>query len=209
MYAYDIILRRAGGGVNGVLRIQSGFRFWFGRIGFGGRRGSRATAKPGLRVASRPAPAAAHPPKSPPRFRTSARRLCPGGCRGPWPRLRRASEGERVQPEPSRGRRRRDGGRGAQPRAQAAPRRVSGGAVAGAGAAPSGATRREGAEAMARGRSAGIAYPDTKRSEVSVAARSAAPIGGFRRSRQRGAKKGRALTGNAAHGGKDGRAIGA
>ena len=35
--------------------------------------------------------------------------------------------------------------------------RVSGGAVAEAGAVPSGATRREEAEAMARGRSAGIA----------------------------------------------------
>ena len=66
-----------------------------------------------------------------------------------------------------------DGGEVAQPRAQAAPSRVSGGAVAGAGADPSGATRREGAEAMARGRSAGIAYPERREAErgVSVAAR--------------------------------------
>ena len=47
-----------------------------------------------------------------------------------------------------------DGGaRNGQPPAQAAPSRVSGGAVAEAGAvSPSGATRREGAEAMAFGR---------------------------------------------------------
>ncbi|MDY0148809.1 MAG: hypothetical protein RBT03_01835 [Kiritimatiellia bacterium] len=64
---------------------------------------------------------------------------------------------------------------------------TSGGAVAEAGAVPSGATRREGAEAMARGGSAGIAYPERRAcppmagsgARISVAAH--LPAGGGKR----------------------------
>ena len=96
------------------------------------------------------------------------------GCRVPTLQGRDEGRGERAKAsefhpspavDPDHEVCRDDGGRGAQPRAQAAPSRVSGGAVAEAGAVPSGATRREGAEAMARGRSAGIAYPERREAE--------------------------------------------
>ena len=59
-----------------------------------------------------------------------------------------------------------DGGEVAQPRAQAvAQPRQRRGRGRSRGGVPSGATRREGAEAMARGRSAGIAYPERREAE--------------------------------------------
>ena len=82
-----------------------------------------------------------------------------------------------------------DGGRGcpapcagrAQPRQRRGRGRSRGGV-------PSGATRREGAEAMARGRSAGIAYPERREAErgSSVAARQRRAYGGLIGSAQRG-----------------------
>ena len=134
----------------------------------------------------------AEPPQAAKRARQNAAKNpadlhAEGNARGGGERAN-ASE---FHPEPSRGRRRRDGGaRNGQPPAQAAPRRASGGAVAEAGAAiPRAAPAARGQRSGAKRRACGGLLEGRRKGGRKAAAQWGRPRKGLDWSRQRGARR--------------------